>query len=163
EPAELPARLIKSLRAAAKEATTVRATDDEIPKGRRNETLFALACSMRYCGANLESIQHALETENRRRCKPPLAGAEVKRIARSAAAYQCGDLFNSFNLFEPPSLGAAAYHGLVGEIAETIEPYTEAPAVGIIAQALAATGMVVGDGPSAYAGMEQPTRVNIVL
>jgi hypothetical protein len=104
-----------------------------------------------------------LETENSRRCKPTLPKPELVAIAKSAVAYDSGELFNTFNSFEPPRLGSAALHGFVGTFVETIGPHTEAPTVGMISQVLAATGMIVGDGVTTYAGDIQPARVNVVL
>jgi Protein of unknown function (DUF3987) len=57
---------------------------------------------------------------------------------------------NSFNSYfvtaeKPwPWIDGEAYHGLVGEIVETIEPHSEADPVAILVQLLAAAGNVIG-------------------
>ncbi len=163
EPANLPDDIVARLRTPDTKPGEERTDGNDIPEGYRNESLFAIGCAMRRHGCSDESIRKALDIENTRRCKPQLSTSEVKRIAQSAVAYDCGELFDSFNLFKSPRLASAAYHGFVGELAETIDPYTEAPAAGIIAQSLAATGMLVGDGPNIFAGTAQPARVNVVL
>src|SRR5262249_45663977 len=46
-----------------------------------------------------------------------------------------------------PELGAAAYHGLAGEVVRAVGPETEADPVAVLAQLLAAFGSAVGRGP----------------
>jgi hypothetical protein len=58
-----------------------------IPEGQRNATLTRLAGAMRRRAADLESIEAALQEENRRRCVPPLPEREVSAIARSVNRY----------------------------------------------------------------------------
>lgn len=48
-----------------------------------------------------------------------------------------------------PRLAPEAYHGLAGRIVKTIEPYSEADPVAILAHVLVATGNVVGRRPHA--------------
>jgi hypothetical protein len=61
--------------------------DDTIPEGRRNDALTSLAGSMRRRGMTSEEIQPALAAVNARRCTPPLAHAELWRIAASVGRY----------------------------------------------------------------------------
>jgi len=58
------------------------------PEGERNNRLTSLAGTMRRRGMSRDAIQAALLEENRRRCKPPLSEAEVRRIASSVSRYQ---------------------------------------------------------------------------
>jgi hypothetical protein len=58
-----------------------------IPAGQRNATLARLAGTMRRVGMGLPEIAAALHQTNRTRCEPPLADAEVDRIAASVARY----------------------------------------------------------------------------
>ena len=60
--------------------------DDLIPKGRRNDALFKVACSLRGRGLPQHQIYGALTQENER-CDPPLPDVELQRIAESAATY----------------------------------------------------------------------------
>jgi putative DNA primase/helicase len=59
----------------------------KIPEGKRNDTLARLAGAIRRPGMTEEAIRQALLAENQARCAPPLAVAEVARIARSVARY----------------------------------------------------------------------------
>jgi len=65
---------------------------DAIPEGDRNSTLTSIAGSMRRKGCGQEAIYAALSEENKKRCKPPLADSEVKRIAESICRYKPGDV-----------------------------------------------------------------------
>ncbi|MBN2216977.1 MAG: bifunctional DNA primase/polymerase, partial [Pirellulales bacterium] len=59
---------------------------NSIPSGQRNATLASLAGTMRRAGMGLAEIQAALRASNLR-CLPPLAEAEVERIATNIARY----------------------------------------------------------------------------
>jgi putative DNA primase/helicase len=58
-----------------------------IPEGRRNDALTSLAGTMRRRGMGAEEIEAALLVTNNKRCDPPLAEDEVRRIARSVCRY----------------------------------------------------------------------------
>lgn len=58
--------------------------------GHRNDGLTRLGGAMRRKGSSLAEIEAALFEHNNRRCKPPLTGAEVCRIAASVASYPVG-------------------------------------------------------------------------
>lgn len=58
-----------------------------IPEGKRNSTLTSLAGTMRRRAMSQTAIEAALLEENRQRCQPPLAEAEVRRIVASTARY----------------------------------------------------------------------------
>ncbi len=62
-------------------------TPDVIPSGQRNNVLTSLAGTMRKRGMSEESIAAALQSENLKRCRPPLDESEVSTIARSVAQY----------------------------------------------------------------------------
>jgi hypothetical protein len=66
--------------------------DDAIGNGRRNNTLTSLAGTMRRRGAGEEAIYAALVIENQARCRPPLADADVRKIAKSIARYAPKDV-----------------------------------------------------------------------
>lgn len=61
-----------------------------LPKGSRNDGLTRLGGAMRRSGSSLAQIEAALFEANSRRCRPPLTGLEVNRIARSVASYPVG-------------------------------------------------------------------------
>lgn len=58
--------------------------------GHRNDGLTRLGGAMRRKGSSLAEIEAALFEHNNRRCKPPLTGADVSRIAASVASYPIG-------------------------------------------------------------------------
>ena len=82
EPGESPeekARLSQSLN-----------TQDTIPEGQRDHTLFRIGCRLRAKGCEEPDILSQLTRENNQRCSPPLSQAEVEKCARSAAKYEKG-------------------------------------------------------------------------
>lgn len=85
--ADPPAWLLSLLK-PPKAATTAHPTGESIPEGQRNGTLTRLAGAMRRHGADAEAIFAALWQHNLAHCDPPLAEAEVRRIAGSVARYE---------------------------------------------------------------------------
>jgi hypothetical protein len=72
-----------------REAQRPRATiGGAIPEGHRNDTLMSLAGTMRRRGMGAEEIEAALLVTNNKRCDPPLATDEVKKIASSVCRYK---------------------------------------------------------------------------
>lgn len=70
---------------------TTTANGSTITEGSRNRTLFRIGCSLRGDGADHASILAHLHEANRLRANPPLAGAEIDKIAHSIAGrYQPG-------------------------------------------------------------------------
>ena len=65
-------------------------TQDTIPEGQRDHTLFRIGCSLRANGCEEADILSQLTRENKQRCAPPLSQAEVEKCARSAAKYEKG-------------------------------------------------------------------------
>lgn len=63
------------------------AVDGPILEGQRDATLTSLAGTMRRRGMTEDAILAALREENKR-CVPPLADAQVKKIAQSVARYE---------------------------------------------------------------------------
>jgi putative DNA primase/helicase len=59
-----------------------------IPEGRRNNTLTSLAGTMRRRGMGFDEIEAALLVTNDKRCDPPLAEEEVRKIASSVCRYE---------------------------------------------------------------------------
>src|SRR5262245_28131631 len=59
-----------------------------IPEGRRNDTLTSLAGTMRRRGMGFDEIEAALLVTNNKRCDPPLAEDEVRKIASSVCRYR---------------------------------------------------------------------------
>ncbi len=63
-----------------------------IPEGKRNDTLFQLAGTMRQKGMSKEAIFQALKVTNEEKCKPPLPEEEVRRLAQSIGEYKAGNI-----------------------------------------------------------------------
>jgi len=87
-------RLAREKRQQRDPAPAAGVADEPIPEGRRNETLFKLAASLRARGLSRAGIEAALLAENQARCRPPLPETEVRRIAESAARYPAGQSIN---------------------------------------------------------------------
>lgn len=66
-------------------------TDDVIPEGKRNETVFAFAADLRRQGLDKEVILPILELYNDAYCSPPLPQTELRNITRSVCLYTKGD------------------------------------------------------------------------
>ena len=65
---------------------------DKIPDGRRNDTIFKMACSLQAKGLTDGSILAACLSENRDKCNPPLDDEEVTKIVESALKHDKGTL-----------------------------------------------------------------------
>ncbi|MDE2101742.1 MAG: bifunctional DNA primase/polymerase [Patescibacteria group bacterium] len=81
-PDELAAKIVK--REFAKPLEDAK----KIGAGERDVTLASLAGSMRRRGFDFDEIVGALQVTNFKRCDPPLAIADVDRIAKSICRYQ---------------------------------------------------------------------------
>ena len=66
------------------------AKGEPFPEGKRNDSLYRRACSMRASGFDRDAILAAILSENDARCVPPLDPAEVKAIAESACRHPEG-------------------------------------------------------------------------
>lgn len=63
-----------------------------------------------------------------------------------------------------PTLDAAAYYGLAGDVVRALDPHTEADPAGVLVSFLAAFGTIVGPGPHALASSARhPARIYPVL
>jgi len=67
----------------------------EIPEGKRDDTLYRLACSLRQKGLSEDAILAAISQVNQEQCKPPLPDSDVRRIAKGAAKHEQGNLSGS--------------------------------------------------------------------
>lgn len=63
----------------------------------------------------------------------------------------------------PAAPGDAAYHGVLGEIAQAVAPFTEADPIGVLAMLLGMFGAYCGDGRTFYQGSRQATNLSVVL
>lgn len=77
----LEALLAEGANAENKQALTIPET---IPEGRRNDTLFKLACSLQAKGLSNTAIYNAVLAENKERCRPePLPAREIEAIVNN--------------------------------------------------------------------------------
>jgi putative DNA primase/helicase len=87
--ADAPEWFLRLLREAQKtRASASVAVGDAIPEGQRNDTLTSLAGTMRRRGMGAEEIEAALLVTNSKRCDPPLAEDEVRKIASGVCRYK---------------------------------------------------------------------------
>ena len=63
---------------------------DKIPDGKRNDTIYKLACSLQSRGLGDGSILAACRAENEAKCNPPLSDEEVDKIVDSALRHATG-------------------------------------------------------------------------
>ena len=63
----------------------------EITSGKRNDTLYRLACSLQSQGWDDDLILANVEGANASRCKPPLPRGEVEKIVESALSFDKGN------------------------------------------------------------------------
>jgi len=87
-----PDWLLTLLRSASTQnsngAPSAKPIADRIAQTHRNTDLTSLAGSMRRRGMAAEEIYAALAEVNRRRCDPPLAQDDIRKIAESVSRYQ---------------------------------------------------------------------------
>lgn len=72
-------------------------------------------------------------------------------IDREAIGHSDGEERPSPVVKTPKPMASEAYHGIVGEIVETVAPHTEASREGLLVDALAQLGNSIGRGPHGYA------------
>ena len=63
---------------------------DKIPDGKRNDTIYKMACSLQAKGLTDSSILAACMAENLAKCNPPLDDDEVGKIVESALRHDKG-------------------------------------------------------------------------
>lgn len=66
----------------------LRQAPDIIPDGKRNDTLYRLACGLRRYGLSEEELYGALCVTNNVRCAPPMPDSDIRTIARQAAKHE---------------------------------------------------------------------------
>ena len=63
---------------------------DKIPDGKRNDTIYKVACSLQAKGLGDGAILAACRAENEAKCDPPLSDEEVDKIVESALKHDKG-------------------------------------------------------------------------
>jgi len=92
--------------------------NEKIPEGTRNDKLCSVAGTMRRQGCDEAVIYTALIDINKRRCQPPVAFDELKRIAQSVSRYvpepknQQGTVLND----DHPETLSAAFHTAADDV-----------------------------------------------
>jgi hypothetical protein len=89
DPADIPSWLLQLMQSRPRQ-TAESESHGTIQEGRRNDRLTSFAGQMRRLGLERPEIEAALLARNDDRCKPPLEGAEVGRIAESVSGYEPG-------------------------------------------------------------------------
>ena len=90
--------------------TPLAQSEEKIPEGKRNATLYRYACAFRSFGLNSDEIFSALEPLNQFRCVPPISDEEIKTIAASAGRHNPDEAKKSLVLPEQPNI-----EGIVGQ------------------------------------------------
>ena len=90
EIAEADATVLKLLSVGKKPEPDKFTVPDKIPDGKRNDTIFKMACSLQSRGLADESIFIACAAENTAKCNPPLSDEEVRKIVESALRHDKG-------------------------------------------------------------------------
>ena len=90
EIAEADATVLKLLSVGKKPEPDKFTVPDKIPDGKRNDTIFKMACSLQSRGLADESIFIACAAENTAKCNPPLSDDEVRKIVESALKHDKG-------------------------------------------------------------------------
>jgi hypothetical protein len=86
-----------------------------IPQGARDQTLIKMAGAMRRQGMTADEMIIALAAVNQSRCQPPLADADIQRIAKSAGRYTP----------EPDVMDGIDFYSLSTEKTEQLDVGTE--------------------------------------
>lgn len=131
--------------------------DGAISAGERETTLVRSAGAMQRVGMSKAAILSALLTENEERCEPPLAQADIERIAGSVARYATGFEAEVKREVDRLRVRDAARHLLLAERAitgsrsllslEDAKRAVEEPIDWVIPQLLAAGDKAVIAGP----------------
>ena len=103
---EVPAWL-RALHNERPSATVEASSDDPIPEGSRDDTLFRIACSYRARGLKYDEILTLLRGVNASRCRPPLDDKQVVAKAKQAAKYSVDEMeLGGWDLYDLKARGA---------------------------------------------------------
>lgn len=92
EIAQADETVLRLLSVGRKPETDKFTVPDRIPDGKRNDTIFKMACSLQAKGLTDTSILAACIAENNAKCNPPLDEDEVAKIVESALKHDKGTL-----------------------------------------------------------------------
>jgi hypothetical protein len=96
--AKLPEKWLQFIQGSKKESPVNEKEglrlDDVLTEGKRNDTIFKLASSLRGKGLLENEIMATVKAVNTSRCFPPLPDAEIKSIVKSVKKYDIGDIQN---------------------------------------------------------------------
>lgn len=132
------------------QSVTPAPTSERIENGSRNATLTSLAGRLRRQGCDEQTIYHELQSENTRKCDPPLDLSEVAAIAKSVSRYEPAPDAedNSYTqLRRHPEPDEKCFNGLAGDFVRLVAPNSEADPMALLSQFLVYFGNVVGRSP----------------
>lgn len=135
-------------------------TSAPIPHGTRNSTLTRAAGWLCRAGLPLETIAHALRTENQARCTPPLPAREVDKILHSVASWDAAPPWQTgpMEFFDDERLSATQRH-VLRVLADHANDVGECyPSVRRIAQL---TGLATGTVTAATRDLERQGRISM--
>ena len=88
--ADVDETVLKLLSVGRKAKSDKFTVPDKIPDGKRNDTIFKMACSLQSKGMTDGAILAACIYENKAKCNPPLEDDEVEKIVESALRHDKG-------------------------------------------------------------------------
>jgi hypothetical protein len=137
-----------------------------ITEGRRNDTLFKIACSLSKT-LSVNSVLAAIIEENNTRCDPPLSEDEVTQIVSSAQKYDYSEkeIGESSKLIkQPPKFNMDSLPGLLGEFVKAACHMSEADPAAVAATFLVRFGIECGPDPCVMVGdTGHSARLNAVI
>ena len=137
--AEVPEWILEKLNCNKKSFNGNGNGHNSILEGERNSKLASIAGTYRAKGLSHADIEVLLQSENLKRCQPPLNANEVSSIAKSISSYPA-----PMTVEYPPPLGEDAFRGIAGDLVRKIEPHTEADSSALLIQFLTAFGNIIG-------------------
>ena len=178
KPAEIPAWLMKLLSDTRSKKPMSPTEGPKWHPGERNSRLTSLAGTMKRRGMSNDAVEAALLVENIKRCEPPLAKAEVQRIAASVAKYPArknekGDADAAKEWTNPvpllsctvPPFDVTCIPGSLGDMVSAVSRATETPLelsvlLGIAVVSAAIAKKIVVQPESGYV---EPTNLYIAV
>jgi RecA-family ATPase len=127
EPPKMPSWLIECIKAGQGghangngKANGAGNADDgaDIPTGRRDDTIFKLACKLRWAGLSHEEVLSRMHKVNAERCKPPLTDRHVVAKVAQAFKYQNENEYQNEKAAPADATSASEFGVLFSEIEE---------------------------------------------
>jgi len=125
-------------------------------EGERNDLLSKLAGSLLGRKTPVDQVFTLLQSHNQTHCEPPLPEEDIKRIVygidkaermtqkKKRPQEETEEVSQFREKIPPKTLSKTAYYGLIGEILQEVDPFTEASKSAILINFLTAFGNLIG-------------------